>query len=230
MTALTGLRVADLYQRYRERFHVKHGKHTTEAQWSALNAVMGCHTPQYGSLSLTCQDCAGQQCRFRSCGHRFCNQCQQHSTQQWLDRQTQKLLPVDYYLVTFTLPYELRALTQAHGSTILPLLLQCAADTLKRFGLNKKGLTAQLGMTAVLHTHTRRLDYHPHVHLIVPGGGVNAARRQWCKLTGQYLFNGIALGDGVQRRVPACLVANRTVDPLNPTPVGGAVRARRQRA
>jgi hypothetical protein len=188
------LTLADIYQRYRDRFQVAHGKSTTPEQWSALNSVLGCHTPQYGTLSLTCQDCAGQQCRFRSCGHRFCNQCQQHSTKLWLDRQTRKLLPVDYFLVTFTLPYELRALTQAHGSRVLPLLLECAASTLKRFGLNKEGLAARLGMTAVLHTHTRRLDYHPHVHLLVPGGGVNAARKQWCKLTGQYLFNGIALG------------------------------------
>jgi hypothetical protein len=187
-------RIASIYQRYRERFQAAHGKQTTPEQWSALNALSGCHTPQYGTLSLACQDCQGQQCRYRSCGHRFCNQCQQHSTQLWLGRQTQKLLPVDYFLVTFTLPYELRAVTQAHGSTILPLLMQCAASTLKRFGMNKAGLAAQLGITAVLHTHTRRLDYHPHVHLLVPGGGVNAARRQWCKLTGQYLFNGIALG------------------------------------
>jgi hypothetical protein len=186
--------IAELYRRYGERFRAAHGKRTTPDQWSALNAVLGCHTPQYGTLSLTCQDCQGLQCRHRSCGHRFCNQCQQHSTQQWLQRQTQKLLPVDYFLVTFTLPCELRALAKAHGRTLLPLLIQCAADTLKRFGMNKAGLAAELGMTAVLHTHTRRLDYHPHVHLLVPGGGVNAERKQWCKLTGQYLFNGVALG------------------------------------
>jgi Putative transposase/Transposase zinc-binding domain len=186
--------IASLCARYRARFITRHGAHTTSIQWSALNALAGCHTEQYGRLDLSCQDCSGQAIRYRSCGHRFCTQCQQHSTQAWLNRQLQKLLPVDYYLVTFTLPFELRALAKAHSTTVLPLLMQCAAATLKRFGLNESGLEAELGMCAVLHTHTRRLDYHPHVHLVVPGGGVNMERTQWRKLKGQYLFNGRALG------------------------------------
>lgn len=186
--------LSDICERYRARFRAAHGKGTSEAQWSALNALTGCHTEQYGTLNLACQSCPQDATRYRSCGHRFCNQCQQHSTQQWLHRQTQKLLPVEYYLVTFTLPYQLRALCKAHPTTVLPLLMQCAADTLRRFGRNEKGLEADLGMCAVLHTTTRRLDYHPHVHLVVPGGGVNAPRNEWRKLKGNYLFNGIALG------------------------------------
>jgi len=190
----TSLSVAEICERYRARFRAAHGKSTTEAQWSALNALLGCHTEQYGTLNLACQDCAGTQCRYRSCGHRFCNQCQQHSTQQWLERQTHKLLPVDYYLVTFTLPFELRTLAKAHSAVVLNLLMQCAAATLRRFGRNEKNLEADLGMCAVLHTTTRRLDYHPHVHFVVPGGGVNAQRIEWRKLKGNYLFNGRALG------------------------------------
>jgi hypothetical protein len=186
--------LSDICERYRARFIARHAKHTSEAQWSALNALMGCHTEQYGTLDLMCQDCTGTQCRYRSCGHRFCNQCQQHSTQAWLARQSQKLLPVDYFLITFTLPFELRTLAKAHSTTVLPLLMQCAADTLRRFGRNEKGLAADLGMCAVLHTTTRRLDYHPHVHLVVPGGGVNTQRNEWRKLKGKYLFNGRALG------------------------------------
>jgi Putative transposase/Transposase zinc-binding domain len=188
-----GHNLAALCERYRARFTTRHGGHTTESQWSALNALLGCHTQQYGTLDLACQHCAGTQCRYRSCGHRFCNQCQQHSTRSWLDRQSRKLLPVDYYLVTFTLPFQLRALAKAHSTVVLPLLMQCAADTLKRFGRNEPGLHAQLGLCAVLHTHTRRLDYHPHVHVVVPGGGVNVKRNEWRTLKGQYLFNGRAL-------------------------------------
>ena len=187
------MELSSLCSRYRARFIAAHGKHTTDAQWSALNALAGCHTEQYGTLNLACRDCSGQVIRYRSCGHRFCNQCQQHSTQTWLNRQSQQLLPVDYYLVTFTLPFELRALAKAHSTTVLPLLMQCAADTLRRFGRNEPGLEAELGLCAVLHTHTRRLDYHPHVHIVVPGGGVNVARNEWRKLKGKYLFNGRAL-------------------------------------
>jgi hypothetical protein len=193
-SASASLSVAAICERYRARFKAAHGASTTEAQWSALNALQGCHTEQYGTLNLACQSCSQEAIRYRSCGHRFCNQCQQHSTQQWLERQTRKLLPVDYFLVTFTLPFELRALAKAHSTVVLPLLMQCAADTLRRFGRNEKGLEADLGMCAVLHTTTRRLDYHPHVHLVVPGGGVNTQRNEWRKLKGKYLFNGRALG------------------------------------
>jgi hypothetical protein len=187
------MELSTLCERYRARYVARYSQHTSEAQWSALNALQGCHTEQYGTLNLVCQECSEQHIRYRSCGHRFCNQCQQHTTQTWLHRQSAKLLPVDYYLVTFTLPYELRALAKAHSTTMLALLMQCAADTLKRFALNQPGLEAQLGMCAVLHTHTRRLDYHPHVHIVVPGGGVNVARTEWRKLKGTYLFNGRAL-------------------------------------
>jgi hypothetical protein len=187
------MQLSTLCSRYRDRFLDRHAKHTTPAQFSALNALQGCHTAQYGELTLACQDCSQQATRYRSCGHRFCNQCQQHSTQAWLDRQRRKLLPVDYYLVTFTLPYELRALAKAHSATVFNLLMQCAAETLKRFALNKQHFAAELGMCAVLHTHTRRLDFHPHVHLIVPGGGIHVQRREWRKLKGRYLFNERAL-------------------------------------
>ncbi len=129
----------------------------------------------------------------RSCGHRACNQCQNNSTQDWLDRQRQKQLPVNYYMATFTLPCELRVLARSHRKTLYNLLIQCAVSTLKTFALNKKGFNAELGLCGVLHTHTRRLDYHPHVHIVVPGGGVHRSRREWRKLRGDYLFNGRAL-------------------------------------
>lgn len=194
METSTVLSVADICERYRARYKAAHGKSTSEAQWSALNAILGCHTEQYGTLDLACQDCAGAQRRYRSCGHRFCNQCQQHQTLSWTMRQTQKLLPVDYYLVTFTLPFELRALAQHHSDAVYPLLMSTAAEVLRRFGRNRKTLNAELGLTCVLHTHTRELNYHPHVHIAVPGGGVNAARKEWRTLAGTYLFNGRALG------------------------------------
>ncbi len=115
------------------------------------------------------------------------------STQDWLARQCQKQLPVNYYMATFTLPYELRALAQTHSRRVYALLFDCAVSTLKAFALNQQGLAAELGLCAVLHTHTRRLDYHPHVHILMPGGGVHRARREWRKLKGNYLFNGKAL-------------------------------------
>lgn len=188
------MNLTDIIQRYLPRY--KASAHSTSAdQWSALNAILGCRTGQYGDMALSCSDCPWQTICHQSCGHRSCNQCQHHSTTQWLERQSAKLLPVNYFMVTFTLPFELRGLAKANQKMLYRLLFKCAIATLQDFGLNDKSLNADLGMTAVLHTHSRRLDYHPHVHVIVPGGGMNKQRNEWRKKKGKYLFNGFALAD-----------------------------------
>lgn len=87
-------------------------------------------------------------------------------------------------MVTFTLPYEFRALAWRNQKAVYTILFDCAVSTLKDFGLNRANLGAEIGMTAVLHTHSRRLDYHPHCHVIVPGGGFDKSRKQWKKLKG----------------------------------------------
>ena len=185
--------LAIICEYYLDRYVQHYSASTTQNQWSALNAILGCRTEQYGQMALSCNDCSWQSSQPRSCGHRACNQCQHHSTRQWLKRQEQKLLPVDYFMVTFTLPQQLRAVAKAHQRTVYSVLFRCAVSTLKTFGLNQPGFAAQLAMTGVLHTHTRRLDYHPHVHMIVPAGGVNTSGSQWRTIKGKYLFNGFKL-------------------------------------
>jgi hypothetical protein len=192
---------AHIAARYLARYKAARGRSASAAQWSALNAILGCRTEQYGQMQLSCQSCGWQTDRYLSCGHRSCNQCQNHATTQWLERQQTKLLSVEYFMVTLTLPYELRRLAKANQRTIYTLMFQCAVSTLKSFGLNDKTLAAELAMTAVLHTHSRRLDYHPHVHVIVPGGGVNKRRNEWRKVKGQYLFNGFQLATVFRARL-----------------------------
>jgi len=110
-------------------------------------------------------------------------------------------------MATFTLPYELRALAWHHQTATYNILFAAASSTLKDFGLNPKHLGADIGMTAVLHTNTRCLDYHPHLHVIVPGGGVDRAKRQWKKKNGQYLFNAFALAKVFRARFLATMNA-----------------------
>jgi len=100
---------------------------------------------------------------------------------------------VDYFLVTFTLPNELRSLAWSHQRLVYDILFAAASETLKAFGLNPKHLGANIGMTALLHTHSRRLTYHPHLHVVVPGGGVNKQQRIWKRLPHRFLFNEFAL-------------------------------------
>jgi hypothetical protein len=108
---------------------------------------------------------------------------------------------VEYFMATFTLPHQVRALAWRHQAQVYNILIQCAVSTLKDFGANDEKLGGRMGMTAVLHTHSRRLEYHPHVHLVVPGGCLNRRRRQWKKLRGKYLFNEFALAKVFRARV-----------------------------
>lgn len=195
------MELTTIIDRYRYRFNDQYGSRITHQLNHAIDAVLACHTERYGKMLLQCSPCDNQQSYFHPCGHRSCHRCQHYDTSQWLERQMIKLLPVDYFMVTFTLPYELRALTWHHQKTLYSILFKCAIDTLKTFGINDKKLGAELAMTGVLHTHSRRLDYHPHVHIIVPGGCLNNKRDQWKKLKGKYLFNDFNLATVFRAKV-----------------------------
>jgi Putative transposase/Transposase zinc-binding domain len=129
-----------------------------------------------------------------SCGHRHCPHCQHHETQQWLERQLKKQVAAEYFLLTFTLPAEFRPLAWAHRSLVYELLMRCCWETVRTFSQNDPQLQGTPGATAVLHTNTRRKDYHPHVHLVMPAAALDGKRRQWRthrtgKAKGGYLFN-----------------------------------------
>ncbi len=201
------MQLASLVHQYLAAFKAKYAAQLLPGHLRAIGAIQRCRTPDSGEMLLACTDCGGQLRQPRSCGHRSCPKCQNHETSQWLDRQQAKLLPVEYFMVTFTLPCELRALAWRHQTILYNLLFATAVSTLKDFGLNPKQLAADIGMTAVLHTHSRRLDYHPHLHVVVPGGGVNRATRQWKKTRGKFLFNECALARVFRARLLAALKA-----------------------
>lgn len=185
--------LAQLLRTHQSEFTSRYHTQLNASHRAAQQAILTCHTPASGYLEYECSPCHKQQHYYRSCGHRSCPACQHHVNNQWLDRQRQKLLPVDYYLVTFTVPYELRSFVWHHQRWAYQALFQTAVDTLTKFASNDPQLGSELGMTGVLHTHSRRLDFHPHVHFVVPGGALNKKRSQWRQKTKRYLFNGKAL-------------------------------------
>lgn len=187
------MQLAPILDQYHDAFQAKYGSRLLPGHLRAIDAISRCRTPEAGQLLVQCSCCGHTEWRPRSCGHRSCPQCQNHDTTLWLERQQEKLLPVEYFLATFTLPHELRFLAWDHQTLVYNLLFACASSTLKDFGVNLKNLGAAIGMTAVLHTHNRRLEYHPHVHVVVPGGGVDKAKKQWKKKKSKYLFNEFAL-------------------------------------
>lgn len=183
------MNVQSLLHDYLPAYTARYGTVTTPEQWSALRAMLGCRTAQHGTLSLHCPQCDWRGHWPLSCGHRACTQCHHHSNILWSERQCRKLLPVPYFMLTFTLPREVHPLARSHQCDVYALLFEAAIETLRKFSRNDARLQAELAATAVLHTHTRRLDYHPHLHLIVPGGAPHTERREWRKVKGKYLFN-----------------------------------------
>lgn len=181
---------ADFLTQYRERLRPEH--------YRALAAMKQCRTHASPKLQVQCSECAHQRLVPHSCGHRHCPHCQHHESQQWLERQLKKQVPAEYFLLTFTVPAEFRALAWAHPRVVYDLLMRCSWETVRSFSHHDKHLQGMPGAIAVLHTHTRRLDYHPHVHLVMPAAALDGARRQWRtksrgKTRGGYLFNHKAL-------------------------------------
>lgn len=154
----------------------------------ALKQIMQCHTPDAGAMLFHCDSCGKSSTLYPGCGHRHCPACQHHANTHWLAVQTQKLLPVNYFLVTFTLPYQLRQFMWFHQQWGYHALFNCATATLRSFFSRDKHLGDKLGLTAVLHTHSRRLDYHPHIHFIVPAGALNKHGTLFQQKQGRYLF------------------------------------------
>jgi hypothetical protein len=147
----------------------------------AISAIQQCQSGHDGHSLYQCPSCGGHHRVQHSCGNRHCPQCQQHKTQQWLARHLEKQLPGSYFLLTFTVPETLRPLIRSHRRLAYHALLQASATALKRLAKDERFIGTDLpGFTGVLHTWGRQLQYHPHMHYIVPGGGLSKDRTTWC--------------------------------------------------
>ena len=182
------IRLAEIIKTFLPDLEQKYGSRLLPSHRQALTAIEQCRTQALGTAAIHCHDCDSHEVFPLSCGHRFCPQCQHEAAETWLERQRAKLLPVDYYLITFTLPATLRALVYDHQREAYDLLIRLAWQTLAAFGLRDKALHGDLGATVVLHTHSRALDFHPHVHVVLPAGAIDPATRHWNRKTGKFLF------------------------------------------
>lgn len=145
----------------------------------ALAAIARCRTPALGGHVYRCTDCAQSDFAYHSCHHRACPRCGGARTAAWTAQQEARLLPVPYFLVTFTVPEELRALFVAQPEAMPERLFRESAATLQQVGAERRLLGGELGFVGVLHTWGRQLQLHPHVHYIVPGGGLSADGTKW---------------------------------------------------
>ena len=184
-----------------------------------LHAITACRTGELGTVLYVCQSCGEIHAIGRSCGNRHCPTCQHEKTKAWLEKQTDRLLPCPYFLVTFTLPAELRALARSHQRVMYAALFEASSQALCALAANPRFVgTDRLGFFGVLHTWGRTLEYHPHVHYVVPGGGIDEGGNRWLPSRADFLVPVEALSILFLRQVPRHPGAR---EPASPGPPGG---------
>jgi len=173
------LEVADIVRLHGEAYLRQYGSSLTSAQKRALRDISVCRTPLLGGHVYQCDHCQEKIFSYHSCRNRSCPKCHQAQTQRWIDKQRDRLPACSYFLVTFTLPAQLRPVARSHPKKIYSLLMKVAADALQKLAADPQYLGARVGALAVLHTWTRAMLFHPHVHMLVTAGGLAPDGQSW---------------------------------------------------
>jgi hypothetical protein len=181
--------LGEIVRQYGPAYRAQYGEQLLPSQQAALQAIEQCRTEALGGQVYTCLACSSKRYSYHSCRNRHCPTCQQDAAQTWLSRQQELLLPVPYFLITFTLPSELRDIVYRHQRTLYTLLFRASAAALMELAGDPHFLGAQIGLLGVLQTWTRDLRYHPHVHYLVPGGGLAEDGRSWVSAKADFLVH-----------------------------------------
>lgn len=175
--ASSGLEVAHIFRCYGEQYRQEH--RLSRPQLRAMRAIEICRTAVLGGHVDACDRCGARTIHYNSCRNRHCPKCQGLETQRWLEQRRGELLPVPYFHVVFTVPEELNPLALTNPEWFYRLLFDSASKTLLEIAADPKHLGARIGVLAVLHTWSQTLLLHPHVHCVVPGGGLSPDRQRW---------------------------------------------------
>jgi Putative transposase/Transposase zinc-binding domain len=175
------LEVADIFRAQGPAWRQAQHGHLSLGQLKVMSAIEQCRSAALGGHVLRCDACEQVQIAYNSCRNRHCPKCQARAARRWLEARQADLLPVDYYHLVFTLPAPISALAYTNKAVVYDLLFAVAADTLRTIAADPKHLGAQVGVTLVLHTWGSALTHHPHVHGIVPGGGLTIDGERWVR-------------------------------------------------
>ena len=179
--------VADIFAEHFESFDSS--RHVPEPERRVARDLVACRTAALGGHVLECSSCGHHEISYNSCRNRHCPKCQAAARAKWLDARAEDLLEVPYFHVVFTLPAELAAIALQNKRVVYGLLMRTAAKSLTLIGRDKKHLGAKLGVLAVLHTWGQTLMHHPHVHCVVPGGGLSPDGRSWVASRPNFLLS-----------------------------------------
>lgn len=182
--------LAEVLRRHWPAYEEQFGSRLLPSHRAAVQAILSCRTPALGGQRYRCA-CGREHYAYHSCGHRACPQCGHDDATQWIEQQKTKLLPVPYFLVTFTVPEGLRAVIRSHQKLLYHQLFAQSSGALLDVALSRLGI--ELGLLGVLHTWSRQLSFHPHVHYVVPGGGLTPDGLRWVRIPEDYLLPGRVL-------------------------------------
>src|SRR6267142_2760725 len=173
------LEVADVFRAAGARYRETHATTLSRSQRRVMSAIERCRTAALGGHVEACDRCDHQRIAYNSCRNRHCAKCQSLAKAQWLADRQADLLPVPYFHVVFTVPQEIAAIAYHNQRVVYNLLFRATAETLRTIAADPKHLGAQLGFITVLHTWGQTLLYHPHLHGVVPGGGIAPDGTRW---------------------------------------------------
>lgn len=173
------LEVADILRQHGETYRRAHAGHLSLGQLKVMSAIEACRTAELGGHVARCEGCERLAVSYNSCRNRHCPKCQGAAAKTWLAERQADLLPVPYFHVVFTLPAQVAAIAFQNKAVVYDLLFKAAAQTLTTIAADPRRLGARIGLIAVLHTWGSALTHHPHVHCIVPGGGLSADGQRW---------------------------------------------------
>ena len=173
------LEVADIFRSHGPAWRQAHAGHVGLDQLKVMSAIESCRTAALGGHVARCEDCAYTTIAYNSCRNRHCPKCQGAVAKQWLVDREAELLPVPYYHLVFTLPRQIADIAYQNKAVLYDLLFKVSAETMLTIAADPKHLGARIGITSVLHTWGSAMTHHPHVHMIVPGGGISPDGQRW---------------------------------------------------
>jgi hypothetical protein len=171
--------LGDVIRRFGAALRTQHGETMTVAQKAVLSALERRHTAALGGHLYRCDGCGAEHVAYNSCRSRHCPSCLGYKSAQWLEARADELLPVPYFHVVFTVPQQIAAVAWANKKLVYEILFRAATQTLLQVAHDPRHLGAQIGFLAILHTWTQTLLHHPHIHCVVPGGGLSPDRTRW---------------------------------------------------
>ena len=183
----TRVELADVVRRFAPQYLARHGQRMMPSQEKALADIAACCTRELGGRLYHCDDCHETFWHYHCCRNRACPKCHARQTQEWLSERQAELLPCDYFHAVVTVPQELRAVFRRNQKLLYGLLMRVSAAAVQDLCAQERLLGALPGILAVLHTWNGRLGYHPHVHLLITGGGITADGQHWEPARGEFL-------------------------------------------